>query len=176
MYLVIPVVLFWVYSNACWVYSKACPSMLWHCWLGVRKSIWPVKIEWWAAGVVICLEWGADCMHMVQLMLLYPKTPSSLASFWSRLVLPFWYWLTQVALEKRPLNRCSSSSNSISSNACWLTVVCAESIFINSGLLALGNVISALGDTKKRAALAHIPYRESKITRLLKVLSSIRND
>jgi len=23
------------------------PSELWHCWLGVRKSIQPVKIEWW---------------------------------------------------------------------------------------------------------------------------------
>ncbi|GFS19591.1 kinesin-like protein KIF27 [Elysia marginata] len=41
-----------------------------------------------------------------------------------------------------------------------------ESIYINSGLLSLGNVISALGDTKKKAS--HIPYRESKITRLLK--------
>jgi len=41
---------------------------------------------------------------MVQLMPLPPKTPSSLASFKSRLVLPFWYQLTQVVLEKRPLN------------------------------------------------------------------------
>jgi len=46
---------------------------------------------------------------MVQLMPLHPKTPSSLASFESRLVLPFWYRLTQVALENRPLNGCSSS-------------------------------------------------------------------
>jgi len=30
--------------------------------------------------------------------------PSSLASLTSRMVLPFWYWLTQVVLEKRPLN------------------------------------------------------------------------
>jgi len=37
-----------------------------------------------------------------------PKTPSSLASFKSRLVLPFWYRLTQVVPEKRPLNGCSS--------------------------------------------------------------------
>ena len=42
-----------------------------------------------------------------------------------------------------------------------------ESVHINSGLLALGNVISALGDPKKKST--HIPYRESKITRLLKV-------
>ena len=41
-----------------------------------------------------------------------------------------------------------------------------ESVHINSGLLALGNVICALGDSKKKAT--HIPYRESKITRLLK--------
>ena len=27
-----------------------------------------------------------------------------LASFKLRLVLPFWYWLTQVVLEKRPLH------------------------------------------------------------------------
>ena len=30
-----------------------------------------------------------DCLHMVQLMPLHPKTPSSLASFESGLVLPF---------------------------------------------------------------------------------------
>ena len=79
------------------------PSLLWHGWLGVRKSIQPVKIEWWGIGVVICLKRGADFLHMVQLMPLHPKTTSSLASFKSRLVLPFWYQLTQVVLEKRPL-------------------------------------------------------------------------
>uniref|UniRef100_A0A8C6DFK5 Kinesin family member 27 n=1 Tax=Moschus moschiferus TaxID=68415 RepID=A0A8C6DFK5_MOSMO len=41
-----------------------------------------------------------------------------------------------------------------------------ESIQINSGLLALGNVISALGDPRKKSS--HIPYRDAKITRLLK--------
>ncbi|XP_031755085.1 kinesin-like protein KIF7 isoform X2 [Xenopus tropicalis] len=41
-----------------------------------------------------------------------------------------------------------------------------ESIQINSGLLALGNVISALGDPKRKTM--HIPYRDSKITRILK--------
>jgi len=61
-------------------------------------------------GAVICLERGADFLHMIQLMTLLPKTPSSLASFKSRLVLPFWYWLTQVVLEKRLLNWCSGSS------------------------------------------------------------------
>jgi len=46
---------------------------------------------------------------MVLLMPLHPKTPLSLASFKSRLVLLFWYQLTQVVLEKRSLNGCSSS-------------------------------------------------------------------
>ncbi|XP_013857560.1 kinesin-like protein KIF21B isoform X6 [Austrofundulus limnaeus] len=40
-----------------------------------------------------------------------------------------------------------------------------EGISINCGLLALGNVISALGDQTKKAG--HIPYRDSKLTRLL---------
>jgi len=64
------------------------PAVLLHCWLGVRKSIRPVKIEWWGVGVAICLERGADCLHMVQLMPLHPKTPSSPGSLKSRLVLP----------------------------------------------------------------------------------------
>jgi len=35
--------------------------------LGGRKGIRPVKTEWWGAGVVVCLERGAD-LHMAQLM------------------------------------------------------------------------------------------------------------
>ena len=65
-----------------------------------------------------CLQRGAPChgiigimvnppLHIVQLMPLHPKTPPSLALFRSRLVLPFWYLLTQVVLEKLPLNGCS---------------------------------------------------------------------
>ena len=62
--------------------------------------------------MVMCLQQGSECLHMVQLMPLHPITLSSLASFKSRFVLPFWYRLTQVVLEKRPLNRCSSSGSS----------------------------------------------------------------
>ncbi|XP_031423684.1 kinesin-like protein KIF21B isoform X3 [Clupea harengus] len=40
-----------------------------------------------------------------------------------------------------------------------------EGISINCGLLALGNVISALGDQSKKGG--HVPYRDSKLTRLL---------
>ncbi|XP_042399848.1 kinesin-like protein KIN-4A [Zingiber officinale] len=42
-----------------------------------------------------------------------------------------------------------------------------EGVHINKGLLALGNVISALGDERKRKEGAHVPYRDSKLTRLL---------
>eukprot|EP00899_Mesostigma_viride_P025575 jgi/Mesvir1/6201/Mv00884-RA.2 len=40
-----------------------------------------------------------------------------------------------------------------------------EGIKINQGLLALSNVISALGDERKKNS--HVPYRDSKLTRLL---------
>ena len=44
-----------------------------------------------------------------------------------------------------------------------------EGISINSGLLALGNVISALGDPSraKSHTNSHVPYRDSKLTQLL---------
>ena len=52
----------------CWIYVlQGLPLVLRRCWLGGRKIIRPVKTEWWGAGVVICLERGAD-LHMVQLM------------------------------------------------------------------------------------------------------------
>jgi len=60
------------------------------------------KTEWRGAGVVICLQQRAD-LHMAQLMPL-PLTVS--CSSKSRLVLPFWYWLTLVDPDKGPLNGC----------------------------------------------------------------------
>jgi len=48
-------------------YSQDVPSVLWHCWLGGRKGIRPVKTEWWGAGMVVCLKRGAD-LHTAQLM------------------------------------------------------------------------------------------------------------
>ena len=57
-------------------------------------------------GVVICLQRRADCLHIVQLMPLHRKTASSIASFKSSLslIIPLWCQLTQVVVEKRPLN------------------------------------------------------------------------
>lgn len=42
-----------------------------------------------------------------------------------------------------------------------------EGININLGLLALGNVIYALGDESPPNKPKHVPYRQSKLTRLL---------
>ena len=76
--------------------------MLWHCWLGGRKGIRPVKN--WVVGCWHGYLSGARCR------LAYGPANATathcLASVKSRLVLPFWYWLTQVVPEKGPLNWC----------------------------------------------------------------------
>ena len=56
-----------------WPYIE--PSVIWHSWLCVRKSIRRLKIERWCVDAVICLERGADCLYMVQLMPLHPINP-----------------------------------------------------------------------------------------------------
>jgi len=60
------------------------------------------KTERWGAGMVICLERGAD-LHMSSWCHCHSL---SVASVKSRLVLPFWYRLTWVFPEKGPLNGC----------------------------------------------------------------------
>ena len=128
------------------------PSVLWHCWLGVRKSIPPVK-NWvtrcWCGWVTRC--WCGCGVAFSALTLLVGRQeghpackklsggvlawlsvwsevqtcmwPSwchchslSLASVKSRLVLPFWYRLTWVVPEKGPLNGC----------VCAGVVICLE--------------------------------------------------
>jgi len=64
-------------------------SELWRCWLDVRKGIRPVKtsdevLVWlsvWSEVQIVCM-WSSWCHCR-------PKTPSSLASFKSRLVFSF---------------------------------------------------------------------------------------
>jgi len=68
------------------------------------------KIQYWGAGVVICLEWDANDLHMIQLM---PLPPIISCLLKSRMFQLFWYLFTQVVLEKRPLNQCLSVCLSI---------------------------------------------------------------
>jgi len=59
------------------------PSVLWHCWLGGRKGIRPVKKL--SCGVLTCYLSGSRCRFHCHSL--------SLASVKSRLVLTFWYRL-----------------------------------------------------------------------------------
>jgi len=49
-------------------------AVLWHCWLGVRKSIHPVKSEWWIVGIVIWLVHSASDLQMIKPLSLHHLT------------------------------------------------------------------------------------------------------
>jgi len=76
------------------------------------SSIWVICVhfcilylspdERWGAGMVICLERGAD-LHMAQLIPL-PLTVSCFSKI--QISLPFWYRPTRVVPDKGPLNGC----------------------------------------------------------------------
>ena len=91
-------------------------------WVSGRASgLWKLSDEvlvWLSVGseVQIACIWSS-CCHF------HTQTPSSLASFKSRLVLPFWYRLTQVVVEKRPFDGCSGSSY------CGICHHCQYSVF-----------------------------------------------
>ena len=80
------------------------PSLLWRCWLGGRKGIRPVK----NSGAV--LAWLSVWSEVQTCISLWPSWchchSLSLASVKSRLVLFFWYRLTRVVPDKRPLKGC----------------------------------------------------------------------
>ena len=79
------------------------PSVLWHCWLGGRKGIRPVKnlssevLAWLSVWNEVQTCIWPSWYHCHSL---------SLAPVKSRLVLPFWYWLTWVVPDKGLLNGC----------------------------------------------------------------------
>jgi len=95
-----------LFHTSCYL-SRWCYSVL-QCfdavgWVAGRISGCK-KNEWWGAGMVICLERGANDLHMVRLMPL-PLIISCFIKIQNGL--PFWCQFTQVILEKRPLNGCS---------------------------------------------------------------------
>ena len=83
--------------------------MLWHCWFGVRKSIRPVKTEWWGSGMVV--PFGARCKWFVYGPADATVTPSFFSFIQIQIGLTFlvpayparlsWEWT-------RPLNGCLS--------------------------------------------------------------------
>ena len=108
--------------------------------LGGRKGIRPVKTEWWVrvwlsvwSKVQTCI-WPSWC-HCHSL---------SLASVKSRLVLPFWYWLTWVVPEKGPLNGCVYVCYIVPSFIKHVNVTIFLTLYITSSSFTLSAVIVVL--------------------------------
>jgi len=78
------------------MYRSACAFSALTLLVGQQEGHPACKNLMVGAGIVICLERGAD-LHTAQLVPL-PLT--------SRLILPFWYQLTWVVPKKEPLNVC----------------------------------------------------------------------
>jgi len=76
-------------------------SVLWHCWLGGRKGIWPVRKL--SSGVLAWLSVWSEVQTCIWPIGFHCHS-LSLASVKSRLILPFWYRLTRVVPDKGPLN------------------------------------------------------------------------
>ena len=88
------------------------PSVLWHCWLGVRKSIRPVKIEVLAWFPV----WSDEQMI-------------SIWSNWCHFHPVISCFITQVVLEKRPLNECLSFCRSVDRSG-YIVLCCVISSLV----------------------------------------------
>jgi len=78
--------------------SEVFPSVLWRCWMGVRKGIRPVKTEWWLVRYWRGYLSGARCKWFAYGPADCTAIPSSLAPVKSRMVylsgagLPRLYW------------------------------------------------------------------------------------
>ena len=107
------------------IYAHPVPSVLWRCWLGGRKGIRPVKNWVTGAGMVICLERGADS-HMAQLMPL----PFTVSCF-SKIQIAFTFLAPDHlgGSGKGPLNRCVRVCVS-AHRVDWLQALCSFHLFI----------------------------------------------
>jgi len=110
------------------------PSVLWHCWLDIGKSIWHVKklsvdmivrLFVWSEVQVVCI-WSSWC-HCI------PK-PHNLLPHLN----PDWFYLSGTGfLEKRLLSGCSSSSSVI----LLLLKSCLFVLLISMGMCFLYSLI-----------------------------------
>jgi len=101
-----------------WTASKPfLPSVLWHCWLVGRQEGHPAckklsggVLEWlcvWCEVQTCIWPSGFHCHSL------------SLAPVKSRLVLPFWYRLTWVVLDRGPLNGCVCKQAGLECGLMW---------------------------------------------------------
>ena len=93
---------FWLQSHRSWI-TFALQSQS-HCAFSALMLFvgWQEGHPAWCAGMVVCLERGAD-LYMTQLMPL-PLTVSCFSKI--EIVLPLWYRITQVVQDKGLLNGC----------------------------------------------------------------------
>ena len=101
------------------------PSML--LCFGHRKEH-PACTSWVMRSWHGCLSWMRCRFFCIMSNQCYchPKTPSPLASFISRLVSPFWYWLTQVLLEKVAVKWVFLPKLHAPVVRCWVLTLCHE--------------------------------------------------
>jgi len=103
-----------------------------------------VWLSVWSEVQIVCI-WSSWC-HCI------PKPHHLLPQFKSRLVSPFWYWLTQVVMEKRPLDGCSSGIGSCggtcTSGSCTWAGVCVGCQLMRKMTRAL--VLSRRSHTRRR--------------------------
>jgi len=128
-----------------WKYFFPLPSVIWHFWLGSRKSIQHVKnwvstpslipsinywlMGWWNTPSINNWLMGCWCGYLPSANCRWfacgpadaTATMSSLALLKFRMVLPFWYRFDHFVLEKRPVkwSGCSSSGSSRCGNIHW---------------------------------------------------------
>jgi len=86
-----------VAKNFFWAFR---PSVLWHCWLGGRKGIRPVKN--WVVGCWHDYLSGATCRFAFWPSWCHYYSVSCSSKI--QIGLPFWYRITRVVPEKGPLN------------------------------------------------------------------------
>jgi len=103
--LVTPILVFHITCQNSVINTKVVLGLIFSVMIFCFILLW---YEWWVLlWLSVCSEVQIVCMWSSWCHC-HSKTPLSLAAFKSRLVLPFCCRLTQVVLEKRPLNGCSS--------------------------------------------------------------------
>ena len=88
----------------------ACKNWLMRCWCGYWRQEEHPACKNWVTRCWCGYLSGAKCRSFAYGPADAAASPNPII-LKSRLVLPFWYWLTQVVLEKRLWNGCSSNSS-----------------------------------------------------------------
>ena len=148
------------------------PSVLWHCWLGVRKSIWPVKN--WVMGCWCGYPSGERCRLFAYVCHCIPKPHHLLPHLnpdWFIFLVSVYIYLhifesgnlahrhNIVVLDKRLLNGCSSSVVCRATCVIWHPSLPVK----GNGRFCYGKVLlptCSCWSTNNRAGLRHRQTRQ----------------